>query len=30
VSYGAAQLRARALVRRDAARLETVWLQELG
>jgi general secretion pathway protein K len=30
VSYGSAQLRARALVRRDAARLETVWLQELG
>jgi general secretion pathway protein K len=30
VTYGAAQLRARALVRRDGTQLNLVWLQELG
>lgn len=30
VTYGRAQLRARALLRRDAGRIEVVWLQERG
>jgi hypothetical protein len=30
VSYGAANLTARALVKRDANRLEVLWIKETG